>query len=275
MKRAAAFLLAVLCLVWAPPGRSQDERLKDFWAACRNGDNVKVKEFLDAGLSPDARFDAGMTPLLAAVSRGQVETVKLLLARGADTSLRDDSFRLTPLGLAAFFGVTDAAVVLLPHSKEDMDVVLIGGVSHSAPPLVAAGLQTGPAPQLLTRALLLATRHDKPNPEIIAMLQRAGAKLPPTLTPEQLQRFTGAYENASKLDLEVALQEGKLLGSGGAGFEAFFEQELIPLAPDLLLLSSEPNTTFQFAGGEGPFARVKISIPGATYDLRRTGGGSQ
>lgn len=122
MKRAPTLLIAILCLALAGPALAQqDARLRDFWAACRNGDNAKVKEFLDAGLSPDAQFDAGVTPLLAAVSRGQLETVKLLVERGASLSLRDDTFRLTPLGVAALFGVTEIVNFLLAHSKEDLD----------------------------------------------------------------------------------------------------------------------------------------------------------
>ncbi len=273
MNRAPTLLTAILCFALVGPVfAQQDVRLRDFWAACRNGDNAKVKQFLDAGLSPDSRFDAGMTPLLAAVSRGQLETVKLLIERGADPTLRDETFRLTPLGVAALFGVTDIATFLLAHSKEDLDVVLLSGVRYGIAPLAEAGLKTNPGPSLLTRALVVAKRRPKPNPEIIAMLEKTGAQLPSPLTAAQLQRFVGRYEDETKLELAVEVRDGKLIGTGGAGFEEFFEQELIPLAPDLLLLSSDPNTTFQFSGAGDQFQAAKILVASTQRSLQRVGG---
>jgi ankyrin repeat protein len=275
MKRASVFLTTVGCAaLCVSAATQQSDRLRDFWAACRNGDNAKVKEFLDAGLSPDAQFDAGVTPLLAAVSRGQLETVKLLVQRGASLSLRDDTFRLTPLGVAALFGATDIVNFLLAHSKEDLDVVLISGVRYGIPPMAEAGLKGNPPPPLLTRALLVAKRHPKPNPDIISMLEKAGAQPPPTLTAAQLQPFAGRYEDATKLELEVVIRDGKLIGTGGAGFEEFYEQELIPLAPDLLFLSSDPNTTFQFSGSGAHFDTAKIIVAGLIRPLQRIGGKS-
>ena len=272
MKSTSVLLVAVLCLAVIQPASAQDARLKDFWAACRSGDVAKVREFLDSGMDANARFDAGMTPLLAAVSRGQLDTVKLLISRGARTNLRDETFRLTPLGVAALFGAVDIANFLLAHSTDDLDVVLISGVRYGVLPLAEAGLRGNPPAPLLTRALLVAKRHPKPNPDIIAMLERADAQPPPTLSPEQLQRFLGRYEDSTKLELEVILRDGKLIGTGGAGFEEFFEQELVPLAPDLLLLSSDPNTAFQFSGSGAQFETAKILVASTARPLQRIGG---
>ena len=70
----------------------------------------------------------------------------------------------------------------------------------------------------------------------------------------------------------AVLRDGKLIGTGGAGFDEFFEQELIPLAPDLLFLSSDPNTTFLFTGSGAQFDTAKIIVAGAERPLQRIGG---
>lgn len=58
-------------------------------AAASRGDNPKVQELLDAGANPNARPFQGGGPLHMAVVGGHISVVELLLAAGADPSLRD------------------------------------------------------------------------------------------------------------------------------------------------------------------------------------------
>ncbi|MGH9828303.1 MAG: ankyrin repeat domain-containing protein, partial [Blastocatellia bacterium] len=55
-----------------------------FVSAAANGDTFAVQLFLKAGMSPGVATDADMTPLLAAAVHGQLETIKSLVAGGAD-----------------------------------------------------------------------------------------------------------------------------------------------------------------------------------------------
>jgi len=57
---------------------------------------------LDAGADPDFRVDKGWTPLTFAAADGKVDSVRLLLARGANPN--DQGSRDTPLIMAAYAG---------------------------------------------------------------------------------------------------------------------------------------------------------------------------
>jgi len=55
---------------------------------------------LDQDAAIDARSPSGMTPLMLAAREGQEDAVKLLLARGANATLKDGGFHLTAAGFA-------------------------------------------------------------------------------------------------------------------------------------------------------------------------------
>lgn len=262
-------LAALAALSGTLPTRAQDARLAEYWAACRNGDVAKVREMLDAGMHVDTRFDAGMTPLAAAALRDQVEVAKLLVERGARLDLRDDSYQVTPLGYAIMFRQSKMVEFLLPRSTEDMDVALLYGVYRNQPVLVERALQSKPTPPELARAWQIAknTKRD----DIIAMLEKAGAQAPPVLKPEELARFAGMFEGSLQLELEIVVRDGKLIGSGGSGFDAFFEEELAPMSSDLLFRSGFPMVTFRFEGTRGKFERVTMARPGYAEKLTRKG----
>lgn len=273
MKRASVLLVAVLCLALCSPAAAQEARLKDFWAACRSGDVAKVREFLDNGISVNVRFDAGITPLFAAAMRGQIEVAKVLVERGADLSVRDDSYRMTPLGASLFFGQPAVAEFLMPLSKHDLDVALLFGVFRNQPRLVEAGLKSKPSAADLTRAIAVAKRRPEPNAEIVGLLEKAGAAMPAALKPEDLVRFSGYFKDATQMELEIVVRDGKLIGTGGSSFEAFFEQEMLPLAPDLLMVTSDPTLTYKFAGSGQQFDRATMRFFSAmALELKRTEG---
>jgi len=281
MRKRGLILRALAPAIWATvaivPGIfaaslavAQNSPEEKFWAACRNGDVAVVRESLDKGLNANMRFPGGTTPLSAAAMRGQAEVVKLLLERGADPSLRDDTFKATPLGMATFFGHMQVVQILLPLSTQDLDIVLKFGAMLGAAPLLEAGLKGKPSPQDLTIAWMMAKRAKKD--DLVAILEKAGAKPPGTLSPEALQRFVGNYRNAQGREFELALRDGKLIGTGGTGFGEFFEVEFFVLTDNALMNSTDPFTNFTFEGGEGPFERVTIASSGSSYVVTRSKG---
>ncbi len=265
------FAVAALCGIAISPAAAQTpDEIDAFWKACRSGDAAAVRKFLDSGLNPNQKFQGGVTPLLAATLRGQLEVVKVLVERGADPSVRDDSFKITPLGMALFFGQMPVVEYLLPRATSDLDLVLRLGAARGVAPLVEAGLRSNPTPQDLAIALVLVKSRQKA--DLVAMLEKAGAKAPPELTTEDLQRFVGTYEDRARMDVQIEIRDGKLIGTGGAGFGEFFEEELVPAGPNLVFLKINPIQSFQFEGSGKQFSRVTMASPGSSTTLERVGG---
>lgn len=121
-------------------------------AAASGGDVAGMTRMLQAGLDPNARDDAGYTPLIAASRAGNVAVIRLLTAHKADPNLRDaavnawtpllhaihksqpgaiaalldaganpdgtDSYGTTPLMMAAGYGYTTIVKILLAHGAD-------------------------------------------------------------------------------------------------------------------------------------------------------------
>ena len=85
------------------------------------GDVEKVKDLLTKGAEVDVRDRNGMTPLLLAARKGNSETVRLLLAHGANVNAQDYYLAWTPLILASALGHKKVVKLLLEHGA-DIDI---------------------------------------------------------------------------------------------------------------------------------------------------------
>jgi ankyrin repeat protein len=88
-------------------------------AACTSSGDLTVR-FLQAGYSPDSVNPAGLTALHCAAGRGDRDTVRLLLDRGADADATTWLRGFTPLHYAALGKHTDI-VELLVNAGADVD----------------------------------------------------------------------------------------------------------------------------------------------------------
>jgi len=68
-------------------------------------------------------------------------------------------------------------------------------------------------PERLTAALLAATQDEHQNPEIIQMLEQAGAELPPEIDEAKLQSHVGYYQSEKGMKVEMILREGQLFAA--------------------------------------------------------------
>lgn len=88
------------------------------------GDTNSVKTLLDKGADVNARDMDGNTALDWAAGEGHVEIVKLLLDRGADVNVKDKMLGFTPLMTATRSGHTEIVKLLL---NRGVDVNVVSG----------------------------------------------------------------------------------------------------------------------------------------------------
>ena len=88
-------LLSVnLAVLFQDPKQQLNDQL---WEAVRKGDAASVTALLDKGADVNAKFRYGTTALFKASERGHTEIVKILLARGADASVKDTFYKATAM----------------------------------------------------------------------------------------------------------------------------------------------------------------------------------
>lgn len=81
--------------------------------AARHGDEQAVAGLLKRGVSVDIRDESDWTPLLWAAARGNVATVELLVAAGADLKAATRKERQTALTLAARWNRAEVVAALI------------------------------------------------------------------------------------------------------------------------------------------------------------------
>ncbi len=118
-------ILALLALACAPAAVAQEATAAaDLHQAARTGDVALLQSRLKEGASPDARDQAGRTPLIDAATAEQLPAMRLLIAKGADVNAhaRDGQ---TALIAAAAEGRLEAARLLV-QSGADLNIASRG-----------------------------------------------------------------------------------------------------------------------------------------------------
>jgi ankyrin repeat protein len=155
-----------------------------FFKAANKGEIPKLKALLDAGQKVDARDGTGKTALMRAAERGHIETVRILLASGADASAsvsdRDSIwFGCNALIFAAQSGNTELVELLINAGALPRDAATDGNtplsfaIERQSPRMVEALLKAG-AP--LTDDTLVTSVWNA-NAEVSQLLIAAGAKV--------------------------------------------------------------------------------------------------
>lgn len=242
LKCSFIFLLALSFMSNVAFAQNSKQELNDkFWEAVRQGDLATTTSLLDQGADVNAKFRYGATALFKAAERGHTEIVKLLLARGADVSVKDTFYNATAMTWALSNGHVEAVRALLEKDSGSVGDVLMTGVREGKDAYVEMALAKGGLkPEALTAALAAAS-GDKDKAAIGEMLKKAGAQPPPEIDAATLQTYVGKYKSEQGNEIAITVREGKLFvtpaNQGPLAMMPIDKTNFRPVAFDGLIIS--------------------------------------
>jgi ankyrin repeat protein len=131
--------------------QSNPERERALLDAAERGEIVTVRELVAKGARINWRDHRGRTPLLAATQRNRIDVAKFLIQEGADVNAKD-LIQDTPFLYAGAEGRTEILKMMLPVGADLKDTNRFGGTA-----LIPAAHRG----HVETVRLLLTTRIDK------------------------------------------------------------------------------------------------------------------
>ena len=265
MRPRYPFLVAIgllSCLIAF--GQDPKQKLNDqLWEAARTGDLAVVTSMLDQGADVNAKFRYGTTALFKASERGHTEVVKLLLARGADPTVKDTFYGATAMTWALqnnHYGVVRA---LLEKDATGVGDVLTTGAREGKVELVEIALARGGTNAETLTAALSAVTDDKEKAAIAEMLRKAGAKPPIELDAATLQSYVGRYKADERpSEIAISVKDGKVfatpMGQGAFRLMATDKVSFRPVEFDglTIVFTVEDNKATSFTLKQGPNTTV-------------------
>ena len=254
MKHSILLLFSALAFAQAPALTKTDQ----FQDAARKGDAAAVRKLLDEGVDVNTKFRYNATALFYACDHGHVEVVKVLLDRGAAMDVKDTFYGFTPLALALGPAQkkrpehTEIVKLLIAKGAPGKELALSSAIQGNDTGLAKFVLDSGgiPAPSLSDS---LETAKIQNKPELVALLEQAGAKPHPVfdMTAEQLAKFAGSYKNAGGNEFTVVVSGSRLTVGPPAA----------PPAQRLVLIPKDA-TSFRVLGGGGQTGVAEFKIDG-------------
>lgn len=210
--------LVLLFLILATPlvtfAQDPKQQLNDqMWEAARKGDVAGVTAALDKGADVNAKFRYGTTALFKAAERGNTDVVKLLIARGADVSVKDTYYGATAMTWALENDHMEVVRALLTKDNTGASEVLMTGAREGKAPLVEIAIGAGGLkPEVLTSAYA-AVMNDKEKTEIAELLKKAGATPPLQIDAAILQTYVGRFKPETGAEIVFTVKDGQLLAT--------------------------------------------------------------
>lgn len=206
---AALFVLTLSSHLYADDAANQK-----LWAAARSGDMAAIENALAAGADVNSiqPKDYGKTALHLAAERGHTDAVSKLLASKANLNAKDTFYQDTPLGWAVYSRRTAVVGLLLDAGAEGADAALSTAQQRGDLETMAIIIEKGKVkPETLSRCLAQA----KDRADIVALLEKAGAKLAPPpgepVAADVISAVVGKYMLETGEAIELKAENGKLL----------------------------------------------------------------
>jgi outer membrane protein assembly factor BamB len=274
-----AFAAAVLSLVLATAGEPVQTApaqaatppsplAEELWAATRAGDAARVTAALDKGIDVNTKTRYGATALTFAADKGNVEIVKLLIARGADVNLQDTFYQMRAIDMAMMNKHSAVVTLLLERGSKGAPALLPQAIQAGNVALVGAVLQSPELTRAHVRPALAGAKKVN-NPEIIALIEKKLASMPEDAAPPAvavdratLQSYVGSYRNEEAgAAITVALNGDQLTLSppGGAVTMA-----MIAVSPTSFRVAEREGLTFNFEGRGGTIERLNAVVGSST-----------
>jgi hypothetical protein len=258
-------LVLALLLVAARSGRAADDPGDALRRAAGAGDLAKVQELLAAGVDVNSANAYGGTALAFASDHGHPAVVDLLLARGANPNVEDTYYHATPLGWAAERGHAEIVRSLLAKGAKGEADALVTAAGGGKGAVVTAILELAKvAPETLSDALAAAKTAEKA--DIVALLEKAGAKPHPSVTvdPAVLATYVGGYVGEG-FDVKVAVNEGKLVLTSDRGMNLIF----VATDPATFRAEEVPGLKISFQSAEGKVKGMTLHRGESATPLQR------
>jgi outer membrane protein assembly factor BamB len=252
-------LLAFLVAAAWPVGAAETaaELKEAFLAAARKGDVASVKALLAKGADVNATNAYGATALSYAADKGHLEVVKLLLQHKAKVNVKDSFYNFTPLTWAGYRGHAAVVQALLQADPAEADNALLLGVAGGHVEVVRVTLETGKVKTSALNSALAMLSADQS--AMRALLVKAGAKLPNPGTLraawDVLAPFTGVYRSQAGKEIRIVFEGDRL----ALQIDGEPPRVLVPLSLTTFKLSGDEAFTLIFNRQDGMIKAVSLN----------------
>ena len=117
LKKVAVVILISL-LLFSFKYLNTNEKEKQLFNAISNGNINQIELLLNEGFNINCKDKYGSTPLHCAVIFNKKEIVKLLIKRGANPNIQNDTEGYTPLHNSVFYGEEEIIKALILNKAE-------------------------------------------------------------------------------------------------------------------------------------------------------------